>query len=98
MTSVAFDTLKLARRLEAAGFSAKQAGDTAEALADTLLSTIATKADVEDIATKTFVASFVAAQISEAKAEIIKWMFGLIGVQTIVLLGALFALLRAGVR
>ena len=92
MTSVAFDTLKLARQLEAAGFSHKQAGDTAEALAEAFLGTIVTKADVEDMATK----SFVAVQIAEAKAEIIKWLFGLIGVQTIVLLGALFALLHAG--
>ena len=34
MASITFDTLKLARKLEAAGFSAQQAADTAEALAD----------------------------------------------------------------
>jgi hypothetical protein len=32
MGAVLFDTLKLARRLEDAGFSPRQAGDTAEAL------------------------------------------------------------------
>jgi hypothetical protein len=31
-----FETLKLARRLEAAGFPAQQAGDTAEAIAEAL--------------------------------------------------------------
>jgi hypothetical protein len=31
-----FDTLKLARRLEAAGFPAQQAGDMAEAIAEAL--------------------------------------------------------------
>jgi len=36
MASVPFDTLKLARRLQEAGFPPKQAGDTAEALAETL--------------------------------------------------------------
>jgi hypothetical protein len=33
MAAVPFNTLKLARRLESAGFPPKQAGDTAEALA-----------------------------------------------------------------
>lgn len=32
----AFDTLKLARRFEAAGFESKQAGDMAEAIADAM--------------------------------------------------------------
>jgi hypothetical protein len=34
--SVPFDTLKLARRFEAAGFDSKQAGDMAEALAEAM--------------------------------------------------------------
>jgi hypothetical protein len=33
-------------------------------------------------------------KIAEAKADIIKWMFGTIGFQTIVILGGLIALLR----
>ena len=33
MTAITFDTLKLARKLEAAGFQPRQAADTAEALA-----------------------------------------------------------------
>jgi len=36
MSAGAFDTLKLARRLEAAGFPPAQAGATADALAETL--------------------------------------------------------------
>jgi len=36
VTAIAFDTLKLAKRLEAAGFAPAQAGATAEALADSL--------------------------------------------------------------
>lgn len=36
MSAVPFDTLKLARRLEGAGFPPKQAGDTAEALAEAM--------------------------------------------------------------
>lgn len=49
MTQVAFDTLKLAKRLEEAGFAPKQAAATSSAIADTLtelLSTVATKHDL----------------------------------------------------
>jgi hypothetical protein len=41
-----FDTLKLARRIEAAGFPPQQAGDMAEAIAEAV-SQLATKADLE---------------------------------------------------
>ena len=43
--AVPFDTLKLARRLEGAGFPAQQAGDMSEAIAEAL-SQLATKADI----------------------------------------------------
>lgn len=50
MTAVPFDTLKLARKLEGAGFPAKQAGDTAEALAEAMAGAeLATKADLRDL-------------------------------------------------
>lgn len=51
MTTLSFDTLKLARRLEGAGFSAKQAGDTAEALAESLRETsdLATRQDLVEL-------------------------------------------------
>lgn len=44
--SVVFDTLKLAKRLEGAGFTRDQANGAAEALADTFSAEIATKADL----------------------------------------------------
>jgi hypothetical protein len=34
------------------------------------------------------------AEIADAKAEIIKWMFGTIGFQTVIVLGAVVALAR----
>jgi len=43
--AVPFGTLRLARRLEAAGFAPQQAGDMAEAIAEAI-STLATKADL----------------------------------------------------
>jgi hypothetical protein len=47
MNAVPFDTLKMARRLEAAGFAAPQAAGAAEALAEALVGAdLATKADI----------------------------------------------------
>jgi hypothetical protein len=43
-----FDALKLARRLEAAGFPAQQAGDMAEAIAEAVAQ-LATKADLREL-------------------------------------------------
>ena len=42
-----FDTLKLARRLESAGFPPQQAGDMAEAIAEAI-SGLVTKADLQN--------------------------------------------------
>jgi hypothetical protein len=49
MTAVAFDTLKLARRLEGAGFTREQADGAAEALADSFSNEIATKGDIAEL-------------------------------------------------
>jgi hypothetical protein len=53
--SAPFDTLKLARQFEAAGFEPKQAGDMAAAIAEAQASAdLATKADLQrlELATK----------------------------------------------
>ena len=69
MAAVPFDTLKLARRLESAGFSPKQAGDTAEALAEAMSGAeLATKADVA-AATTALKAEIVAVR-AELRTEI----------------------------
>jgi hypothetical protein len=49
--TVPVDTLKLARRLEAAGFPPQQAGDMAEAIAEAV-SQLATKADLAALRTE----------------------------------------------
>jgi hypothetical protein len=52
MTVLAFDTLKFARRLQAAGMDARLAEEQAEALAEVLesnLQELATKADIADL-------------------------------------------------
>ncbi len=53
MGAVPFDTPKLARRLEGAGFPPKQAGDTAEALAEAMSGAeLATSADITGLRAK----------------------------------------------
>ena len=65
MAAVPFDTLKLARRLESAGFSPKQAGDTDEALAEAMSGAeLATKADVAAVG------SSLKAEIAAVRAEL----------------------------
>ena len=81
MASVAFDTLKLAQRLEAAGFPSKQAQDMASAISDTIIDTVVTR-------------EYLDLRLAELKAETLKWMFGVVGFQTLAILGGLAALLR----
>ena len=49
MNMVVFDTLKLSRKLEGAGFTREQATGAAEALSDTFTDNVATKADVDAV-------------------------------------------------
>jgi len=69
MAAVPFDTLKLARRLESAGFPPQQAGDTAEALAEAMSGAeLATKADLA--AVEASLRAEIAAVRVELRAEI----------------------------
>ena len=76
MAAVPFDTLKLARRLEAAGFPGKPAGDTAEALAEAMSGAeLATKSDLALIRTdmaglRAELKTDIAALRAELKADI----------------------------
>jgi hypothetical protein len=85
MSSITFDTLKLAERLQAAGFPPKQAADTAQALAESLreVSTLATKADVEQSTAELKVL------IAESKADVLKWMFTSLFAQAAVIVALL---------
>src|SRR5262245_52675413 len=69
MGAVPFDTLRLARSLEGAGFSPQQAGDTAEALAEGMSGAeLATTADI--VGVRTELKAEIAALRGELKAEI----------------------------
>jgi hypothetical protein len=107
MLAVAFDTLKLARKLESAGMQSKQAQDTSAALSETFtewlsVGNIATREDVQQVKlelqadiqqVKTEINAKIGhldIKISDTKFEILRWMFA----QTIVMIGALFALIH----
>src|SRR5438552_18761700 len=69
MAAVPFDTLKLAQRLEAAGFSGQPVGDTAEALAEAMSGAeLATKSDLSALGAE--LKTEIAALGTEFKAEI----------------------------
>ena len=90
MTSIAFDTLKLAQALKAkAHLTTEQAEGFAEALADALHDDLATKERSARSSRSQF-----EVEIESVKSEIIKWMFGAIGFQTVIILGAVIALAR----
>lgn len=82
MSPVLFDTLRLSRTLRDRGhFTPEQAEALAEALGEAAQSDLVTKADLK-------------AEIAEAKADILKWIIGAIGFQTIVILGAIVSLIK----
>jgi hypothetical protein len=89
MSAVPFDTHAVVKELKAAGF----ADDQAEAVTRLVrnaqavdLSSLATKTDLTPLATKI--------DLAETKAEILKWMVSSIGIQTVVIIGAVIALVR----
>ena len=85
VSALLFDTLRLSRTLRDKGhFTPEQAEALAEALGEAAQGDLATKADLAKLEAK----------IAEAKADILKWVVGAIGFQTVVILGALVSLVR----
>lgn len=94
MATITFDTLKLARKLEAAGFPQRQAADTPEPLADSLgeVSDLATKADILVLKSEiNELRAELKTDIAQLRAEIggelnthLRWIVGtIIGVATL---------------
>ena len=79
MTAVTFDTLKFAKKLEAAGFPTSQAEAMAEAFRE---------ATGEELVTR----DYLDARIEAAKSDIVKWVAGLLIAQA-ALIAALVKLL-----
>jgi len=88
MASLAFDTLKLAQRLEAAGFPPKQAQDMASAISETIIDTVVTREYLD------LRLGEIRVELAALKAEMLKWMFGAGGLQTLAVPGGVAALFR----
>ncbi|MGH6847502.1 MAG: hypothetical protein ACREC0_08710 [Methylocella sp.] len=89
MNALLFDTLRLSRTLRDKGhFTPEQAEALAEALGEATQGDLATKADLARLEAE------LEARIAEAKADILKWVVGAIGFQTVVILAALVSLVR----
>lgn len=86
--SITFDTLKFVEKLEAGGFTHPQAKAAAEAFAEATSQELATKPDILAIRAD------LRADLAETKADIMKWIIGALGVQTLAILGGLTALLK----
>lgn len=87
MSALLFGALRLSRTLRDKGyFTPEQAKALAEAWGEASQDNLATKADIVILSTK--------ADLAEAKADILKWVVGEIGFQTLVILGALVSLGR----
>ncbi len=88
--AVAFDTPKLARRPEAAGFTTRQAQDTAE----TLTANLATRSDIQKLRDKIReVELTLRADMAAMRAELIKWVAG-IGVAGVPAIGGIILTAR----
>ena len=92
MSAAAIDTLEVAQELRAAGFDQ---GTQAEAVAkivrrarELAFSALATKAD---LATEV---SRLEIKIESVKSDIVRWLFGTIGFQMLIMLSAVIALAR----
>lgn len=108
------DTLKLARRLAAAGMPQPQAEEVSAALGEAMGESLVSREyfdacrtadrqylDLRLGETEARIRGEVSiseqrlrAEIAETKAEILKWVVGVIGLQTIVILGAVAAFVR----
>ncbi len=89
LNALAFDTHAFVKRLTAAGMPEAQAEVLADEQARLVDERLATKADLREAELR------LEARMETAKFDIIKWMFGTIGYQTVIILGAVVALAKA---
>ena len=100
MAATAFDTLKFARSLrERASLTPEQAEGFADAINEAFKDDVASRSDLRETelrleAKLRETELRLEAKIEASKAEVIKWLFGVIGFQTLVILGAAIALAR----
>jgi hypothetical protein len=95
----AFNTHAFVKRLTAAGMPEAQAEALADELRPLVEDRLATKDDLANLGTKIDLADLRDAtkmDLAEAKFDMLKWTFGAIGFQTVIVLGAVGALARMG--
>ena len=103
MASLTFDTHEIVKELKAAGFSEGQAEAVTRAVQkaqEARFAELATKADLQSevgvLRADVKEAELrLEAKIEATKTDLLKWMIGAIGVQTLVIVGAVVALARA---
>ena len=90
MPVAAFDTLRLARRLQGIGFSPDQAAGFAEAFADTMVTELATKADLAELRAEfRLECERLRTDIASSRSDIIRWIVPLILAQMALTIGVL---------
>jgi len=100
MTALAFDTLKFAQTLrDKAKFTQEQAEGLANAIADATSDQIATKGDIKDLRVELRndmreMESRLEIKIEMLRSDVLKWIVGSIGFQTLIILGAVITLTR----
>ena len=96
MNALLFDTLRRSRALRDKGhFTAEQAEALAEALGEASHEDLATKADLAAVRTEMAeLKTELKTEIAGIKVELLKWIIGAIGFQTVAVLGALISLVR----
>lgn len=94
MSVAAFDTLRIARRLQGAGFTPEQAAGFAEAFADSMVTDLATKADLAELRAE-LRAEFrlecerLRTDIAASRSEVIRWVVPLVLAQMALTVGIL---------
>ncbi len=94
MSVIAFDTHAFVKRLTGAGMPEAQAEVLADEQRRVIDDRLVTKDDLERV--KTEINAETKITVAEIKADILRWMIGTMGFQTIVILGAVLALSRFG--
>lgn len=90
MSVAAFDTLRIARRLQGAGFTPEQAAGFAEAFADSMVTDLATKADLAELRAEfRLECERLRTDIAASRSEVIRWVVPLVLAQMALTVGIL---------
>ncbi|MBL8698303.1 MAG: hypothetical protein JNK67_08020 [Alphaproteobacteria bacterium] len=90
MSRTAFDTLKLARRLQAIGLPPAQADGFAEVFSEVMVTDLATKTDLTELRSEfRLECEKIRTEIAASRSEILRWIVPLILAQMALTVGVL---------